>query len=245
MPRLLIISATSDMAKACARLYAEKGFDLVLASRNLEETEILAKDISLRFNKNVECHQLNVQDYASHTVFVDKLVKSGGISGCISFTGYLGEQAKAQSDTEELIKIVESNYLGLANLLELIAKHMEEKKEGFIVGVSSVAGDRGRKSNYHYGAAKAAFSTFLSGLRNRLQENNVHVMTVKPGFVNTKMTSELDLPATLTAEPEEVANRIYKSQQKKRNVIYIKSIWFLIMLVIKHIPETIFKKTDL
>jgi short-subunit dehydrogenase len=111
--------------------------------------------------------------------------------------------------------------------------------------VSSVAGDRGRKANYIYGSAKAAFSTYLSGLRNRLYENNVQVLTVKPGFVPTKMTEGLDLPPNLTAQPEDVASDIYKAQNKGKNILYTKSIWRLVMLIIKHIPEFIFKKMSI
>jgi short-subunit dehydrogenase len=177
---------------------------------------------------------------------MQEIEKAGDITACICFTGYLGEQTLSQQSSKELIKITECNYLAQANLLELIAAYFEQKKQkGFIAGVSSVAGDRGRKSNYHYGAAKAAFTTFLSGLRNRLADKNIHVLTVKPGFVNTKMTQEMDLPEALTAEPEEVANNIYKAHKKQKNVIYIKPVWFWIMLIIKHIPEFIFKKTDL
>lgn len=245
MTRVLLISANSDVAKACARVYAEHGFDLVLASRNITETELLAKDIQIRYQRKVECLFLDIQDTSSHQGFFDKVIETGDLSGVLCFTGYLGDQAASQKNTAELIKITESNYLGIASLLEIIAAYLEQRKEGFIVALSSVAGDRGRKSNYHYGAAKAALSTFLSGLRNRLSESNINVLTVKPGFMNTRMTSELELPPLLTAEPEDVAFAIYKAQQKKRHVIYVKGIWFFIMLIIKHIPESIFRKTNL
>ena len=122
---------------------------------------------------------------------------------------------------------------------------LEKEKRGFIVGVSSVAGDRGRKANYIYGSAKAGFSAYLSGLRNRLYESGVHVLTVKPGFVNTKMTEGLDLPPKLTAQPEDVAKDIYRAQQKGKDVLYTKGIWRLVMLIIKYIPEFMFKKMSI
>ena len=122
---------------------------------------------------------------------------------------------------------------------------MEKNKNGFIVGVSSVAGDRGRKANYIYGSSKAAFSAYLSGLRNRLFESKIQVLTVKPGFVATKMTDGLDLPEKLTAQPEEVAKDIFVAQQKGKDILYTKGIWRLIMLIIKHIPEFIFKKLSI
>ena len=121
----------------------------------------------------------------------------------------------------------------------------EKRRSGFIVGISSVAGDRGRKSNYVYGAAKAALTAYLSGLRNRLYGAQVHVLTVKPGFVATKMTEKLDLPGKLTTQPEEVAEDIYRAQQNGKNVLYTKWIWRWVMLIIKIIPEWKFKGMNL
>ena len=161
--------------------------------------------------------------------------------GVISAVGYLGDQDKAQSDFSEAKKIIDTNYTGVVSLLNIIADDFEKRRNGFIVGISSVAGDRGRKSNYIYGSAKSALTTYLSGLRNRLYDANVQVLTVKPGFVATKMTKGLDLPEKLTALPEEVAEDIYNAQQKGKNVLYTKWIWRWVMLVIKAIPEWKFK----
>ena len=140
---------------------------------------------------------------------------------------------------------MDTNYTGLVSILNIVANDFEKNKNGFIVGISSVAGDRGRKSNFIYGSAKAAFATYLSGLRNRLFNLNVHVLTVKPGFVETKMTEGLNLPVKLTAKTEEVANDIFKAQQKGKNVIYTKWFWRYIMLIIKNIPEFYFKKMSI
>ena len=158
---------------------------------------------------------------------------------------FFGEQEKAQNDFEEAQKIINTNYTGVVSILNIIVNDFEKHKKGFIVGISSVAGDRGRKSNFIYGSAKAAFTTYLSGLRNRLFKSNVHVMTVKPGFVATKMTEGLDLPTKLTAQTEEVAQDIFKAQQKGNNVIYTKWFWKYILLIIKNIPEFMFKKTSI
>jgi len=163
----------------------------------------------------------------------------------ISAVGYLGEQDRAQSDFREAKKIIDTNYAGVVSLLNIIANDFEKRKNGFIVGISSVAGDRGRKSNYIYGSAKAALTTYLSGLRNRLYDANVQVLTVKPGFVATKMTEGMALPEKLTAQPEEVAEDIYKAQQKGRNVLYTKWMWRWVMLIIKSIPEFLFKKKNI
>ena len=165
--------------------------------------------------------------------------------GVISAVGYLGDQARAQSDFDEARTIMDTNYTGVVSLFNIIANDFEHRRSGFMIGISSVAGDRGRKSNYFYGSAKAALTAYLSGLRNRLHDAQVHVLTVKPGFVATKMTEGMDLPEKLTAQPEEVAKDIYKAQQKNKNVLYTKWIWRWVMLVIRTIPEWKFKGMDL
>ncbi len=239
MSYILIIGAKSDIAKAAARKYATEGYDLYLAARKSSELEEFSKDINIRTQKDVKCVGLDILDYASHDAFYDALEEKP--LGVISAVGYLGKQEKAQRDFKEAKKIMDTNYTGIVNLLNIIANDFEKQKSGFIVGISSVAGDRGRKSNYIYGSAKAAFTAYLSGLRNRLYDSQVHVMTVKPGFVATKMTEGMDLPKKLTIQPEEVAEDIYKAQQKNKNVLYTKWIWRWVMLIIKVIPEWKFK----
>ncbi len=243
MSYILIIGAKSDIAKATARKYAKEGYSLYLAARKSTELEGFAKDIKIRTQRDVKCVELDILDYASHEAFYDALkVKPLGV---FSVVGYLGEQEKAQSDFQETKKIIDTNYTGVVSLLNIIANDFGRRKSGFIVGISSVAGDRGRKSNYLYGSAKAALTAYLSGLRNRLYNANVHVLTVKPGFVATKMTEGMDLSAKLTAQPEEVAEDIYKAQQKGRNVLYTKWMWRWVMLIIKSIPEFLFKKRSI
>lgn len=239
MSYILIIGAKSDIAKAIAREYAKNGYDLYLAARNSAELEEFANDVTVRANRVVKIVELDILDYKSHQTFYDNLKEKP--LGIISAVGYLGEQKKAQCDFEEAKRIIDTNYTGVVSLLNIIASDFEKRKNGFIVGISSVAGDRGRKSNYIYGSAKAALTAYLSGLRNRLYDANVQVMTVKPGFVATKMTAGMDLPEKLTAQPEAVAEDIYKAQQKGKNVIYTKWIWRYVMLVIGMIPEWKFK----
>ena len=243
MSYLLIIGAKSDIAIAIAREYTKHGYDLYLAARDANSLEEFAKDISTRTQRTVKLIEFDVLDYDNHQTFYDQLEEKP--LGVISAVGYLGEQEKAQSSFSEAEKIIDTNYTGVMNLLNIIANDFEKRRSGFIVGISSVAGDRGRKSNYFYGAAKAAFSTYLSGLRNRLCESQVHVLTVKPGFVATKMTEDMDLPEKLTAHPEEVAKDIYKSQQKGKNVLYTKWVWRWVMLIIRNIPEFLFKKMSI
>jgi decaprenylphospho-beta-D-erythro-pentofuranosid-2-ulose 2-reductase len=239
MSYVLIVGAKSDIAKATAREYAKNGYDLYLAARNTGELAEFANDITVRTAKKVKLVELDILNYKSHQVFYDNLDEKP--LGVISAVGYLGDQVKAQSDFTEAQKIIDTNYTGVVSLFNIIANDFEMRKSGFIVGISSVAGDRGRKSNYVYGSAKASLTAYLSGLRNRLYDAQVHVLTVKPGFVATKMTEGMDLPDKLTAQPEEVASDIYKAQQKNRNVLYTKWIWKYVMLIIKMIPEWKFK----
>jgi len=239
MSYVLIVGAKSDIAKATAREYAKNGYDLYLASRDSNELEEFANDIRVRTQKEVQIVELDILDYKTHQAFYDNLDEKP--LGVISAIGYLGEQQKAQLNFEEAQTIMDTNYTGVVSLFNIIANDFEKRKSGFIVGISSVAGDRGRKSNYIYGSAKSALTAYLSGLRNRLYDAQVQVLTVKPGFVATKMTEGMDLPKKLTAKPEEVAEDIYKAQQKGKNVIYTKWIWRYVMMIIKMIPEWKFK----
>ena len=239
MSYVLIIGAKSDIAKATAREYAKNGYDLYLAARNSNELEEFAKDVTVRTQRTVKIVELNILDYKSHQAFYDNLEEKP--LGVISAIGYLGDQEKAQSNFDEAQQIMDTNYTGVVSLFNIIADDFENRRSGFMVGISSVAGDRGRKSNYIYGSAKAALTAYLSGLRNRLYDAQVHVMTVKPGFVATKMTEGMDLPEKLTAQPEEVAEDIYSAQQKGKSVIYTKWIWRWVMMIIRNIPEWKFK----
>lgn len=243
MSYVLIIGAKSDIAKAVAREYAKNGYDLYLAARNVSELEGFKKDIEIRSNRRVELKEFDMVAFDSHQAFYDALEPKP--IGVIVAAGYMVDQKVAENSLADSLNTLHVNFTGCVSLLNVIANDFEKQKSGFIVGISSVAGDRGRKANYIYGSAKAGFSTYLSGLRNRLHVSGVQVLTVKPGFVNTKMTEGLDLPAKLTAEPEDVAHDIFNAQQKGKEVLYTKCIWKLIMLVIKHIPEFMFKKMSI
>jgi len=243
MSYVLIIGAKSDIAKEVARVYAKNGYNLYLAARNSSELEDLKTDIEVRSGVDVQLKDFDITAYDTHKTFYEQLQEKP--LGVIVVSGYMVAQKKAQKDWDESLLTINVNYTGAVSLLNIIANDFEKERRGFIVGVSSVAGDRGRKANYIYGSAKAAFTTYLSGLRNRLFESGVSVLTVKPGFVNTKMTENLDLPEKLTAEPVDVAQDIFNAQQKGKNILYTKSIWLLVMLIIKHIPEFIFKKLSI
>ena len=239
MSYILIIGAKSDIAKAAAREYANNGYDLYLAARNSNELKKFADDMRVRTQRIAHLIELDILDYKSHQTFYDSLEEKP--LGVLSAIGYLGQQEKAEIDFNEAQQVINTNYTGIVSLFNIIANSFEKRKSGFIIGICSVAGDRGRKSNFIYGSAKAALSTYLSGLRNRLNDAHVHVMTVKPGFVNTKMTKGMNLPQNMTLQPEDVAKDIYKAHQKGKNVLYTKWIWRYVMIIIRMIPEWKFK----
>lgn len=242
MATVLILGAKSDIAKALAHEYAKGGYDLVLAARKQEDLQGDVSDLTIRYGVKVKCLEFDGLNYDSHQDFWDRLQPRP--LGVICAFGYLGDQLEGERDFEEARRIIESNFLGCVSILNIVANYLEEQKKGFIVGISSVAGDRGRPKNYLYGSAKAGFTEYLSGLRARLFHSRVQVLTVKPGFVRTKMVEGMDLPEKLVAEPEEVARAIFKAQQKGRNVIYTKWFWRWILLIVRHIPECIFKRLN-
>ncbi len=243
MPTLLILGAGSDIAMAIARKFGMSGYDIQLAGRNMNALELLKNDLIIRYNVNACAVAFDACNFDLHAGFYESLHPKPEIT--VSVFGYLGDQKTSQEDWSEARKIINTNYLGAVSVLNIIASDYERKNSGTIVGISSVAGERGRQSNYIYGSAKAGFTTYLSGLRNRLFKSSVHVLTVLPGFVYSQMTVNLSLPPLLTAKPDEVANAVYLAVRKKKNTIYVKWIWRWIMLIIKAIPEAIFKKKNL
>ncbi len=165
------------------------------------------------------------------------------LGAVICVVGDMGDQAVSERDPEAATKVMMTNYVGPARVMGALVEHMDPS--GTLIGISSVAGDRGRAKNYVYGSAKAGFTAFLSGLRNRLAKTGIHVMTVKPGFVATRMTAGMDLPKRLTASPEEVAEAIFEGHAKRRDVIYTRPIWSMIMTIICLIPEFSFKHKNI
>lgn len=240
---VLIIGARSDIAMAIARGYAAIGHDLQLAARSSQSLQADADDLAGRHGVKVSVHELDILDTGSFAAFLDGLPALPGIALCA--VGLLGEQGHSERDLEAASLVMRSNYEGPSLLLGLIANRFAQRGSGTIVGISSVAGERGRASNYVYGSAKAGYTAFLSGLRNRLAGSGVHVMTVLPGFVRTRMTAQMDLPARLTAEPDAVAKSVIEAARKQRDVIYAKPVWRIVMAVIKALPEVIFKRTKL
>lgn len=240
----LILGAKSDIARAIAHVYAQNGWSIYLAARGAAEH--LAADVSdlrIRHKAEAKAVEFDALDFEGHAGFYARLDPKPELVICV--VGYMPDQKTSQTDPVQARRVIDANFTGCAVLLDIAAADMEARKAGGIIGISSVAGDRGRASNYWYGSAKAGFSAYLSGLRNRLAFSGVHVMTVKPGFVYTKMTEGLPLPAPLTAQPSAVAKDIYKAYQRKKNVLYTKWMWRYVMAIIRNIPEWKFKKMKL
>lgn len=240
MPTLLLLGAASDMAIAIANRFASSGFNIQLAARNAERLNALQSDLQIKYNIECTLHDFDATSFSEHKPFFDKLPVKPDVA--IVVFGYMVDNDLAINNWAETERTIHTNYTGAISILNIISQYFSTKKSGVIAGISSVAGERGRQSNFIYGSAKAGFSTYLSGLRNKMIQSNVHVVSVKPGFVYTKMTENLTLPKLLTATPAQVADSVYNAVEKKKDVVYVKWFWKWIMLLIKIVPEFIFKK---
>jgi hypothetical protein len=241
---LLLVGGTSDIGRATALCYAQAGWRVLLAARNEDEARRNAEDIAARAGAEVTTHRLDILEADRFESFLDGLPQLPDTVVCV--VGELGDQARGQSDPAHATLLIRTNFEGPALFLGALAERFLARGSGTLVGVSSVAGDRGRGSNYLYGAAKAGFTAFLSGLRNRLAPKGLRVVTVKPGFVRTQMTAGLKLPPLLTAEADEVGRAIFAAAEKGGgDVIYVRRLWRPVMMVIGSIPERIFKRLKL
>jgi short-subunit dehydrogenase len=240
---LLVLGASSDIAQAVAHQFARNDFNVILAGHNSENLISVGSDIRIRYGVETQIVDFDAEAFASHTDFYSALPAAPDVA--VYAVGYLGEQTKAETHWNEAIRIINTNYVGGLSILSVVANDFESRRSGTIIGISSVAGDRGRQSLYIYGSAKSGFSTFLAGLRHRLAKSNVTVITVKPGFVETKMTANIDLPKLLTAKPDRLAKAIYKAYCSKKHTVYYLPIFRWIVLIIRNIPEFIFVKTNL
>ncbi len=237
----IILGATSSMARAFARKVAGTGAAVLLAGRDIADMTALAQDCRLRGARLAEVLAFDARKPDGFAALIARMKAEEGMLNAAVFVGSMPPQAEIDADPALIDGTVTDSFTGPARFLQMLAPLMEQRGGGTVVGVGSVAGDRGRIGNYVYGSAKAGFHTYLSGLRNRLTRAGGHVVTVKPGFVDTSMT--WGLPGMfLVATPEAVADDILKAVTKRRNVIYTPFFWRFIMLIIIHVPEFIFKK---
>lgn len=243
---VLILGATSSIARHTAAAFATRGYDLCLAARDQDEVQRIGSDLRLRHGVNVQSVQFDAADSGSTGKMMDIVMDEafGDLSGVVLCFGTLGVQEEAQDNAQVTRDIISVNFTAAAGLLTPLANHFEERGRGFIATISSVAGDRGRQSNYVYGSAKGGLSIFLQGLRQRLAKSGVSVTTIKPGFVDTRMT--FGLPGMfLVADPADVGEGIVRAIEKRKSVAYIPGFWRWIMLIIKLIPEKIFVRLKL
>ncbi len=243
MATVLLLGATSDIAVAMAKKFASEKYDIILAARNPLLLAATESDLKIRYQVNVISVAFDAVKYQTHAVFFSSLNPKPDIS--ITMFGILEDEEPAFENWEAAERMINTNYTGAVSVLNIIARQYITDEKGTIIGISSVAGDRGRASKLVYASAKAGFSTYLAGLRNKCFKHKVHVMTVKPGFVYTKMTENVKLPRPITSTPAEVAEIIYSAYLKKKNVVYVKWFWKYIMMIIQAIPEFQFKKMKL
>lgn len=243
MPTALVIGGSSDIGLAIARKFAEEGYNIQLTSRKEGSLDTTVSDIIIRFNVSCAAYTFQAENIVSHEYFFASLNPKPDI--VIYVIGYMGSGNETIKSSAESAKIINANYTGAVSILNIVSSHFAVEKKGVIIGISSVAGERGRKNNLIYGSAKAGLTTYLSGLRNHLYPFNVHVITIKPGFVYTKMTEHLQLTTILTTTPKNVAHTVHKALVKNQNIVYVKGIWRFIMIVIRSIPEKIFKRLNL
>lgn len=242
MKRILIVGATSGIATACARIWAARGDALILVARNAEKLAQTAADLRARGAASIETHTMDATDLSSHARMLDA---AGKVDVALVSYGTLPDQALCERDPAAAASAIMTNATSVIALSTAIAERMQRQGSGTLAIISSVAGDRGRASNYVYGAAKAAVTAFADGARARLFKSGVHVMTIKPGFVDTAMTKDLPLPRALTATPEQAARRIVSGIDRRASVLYVPFFWRPIMFVIRHLPEPIFKRLKL
>jgi decaprenylphospho-beta-D-erythro-pentofuranosid-2-ulose 2-reductase len=243
--RVVIVGAGSALAHETAKLFARDGADLFLVGRSADKLSIVSDDLKVRGAKNVETFVLDLNEMDRHEELLQQVVGAfGGIDVLLIAHGTLGDQMQSQLSIADTLQELNTNALSVISLLTISANYFEQQKRGCIAVISSVAGDRGRASNYVYGTAKAAVSTFLQGLRGRLAKSGVAVVTIKPGTVATPMTAHMK-QGLLFAQPETIGAGIYEAIKKRKDVVYLPGYWKVIMLVIKSIPESIFKRLPL
>jgi decaprenylphospho-beta-D-erythro-pentofuranosid-2-ulose 2-reductase len=243
--KVLIIGATSAIAEATARVLAQRGDALYLVARNELRLAAVASDLLVRGSPRVGTEVLDANDIAAHEAMLARADSFlAGYDTVLIAHGTLSDQKACEGSVDLTLREINTNGISVIALLTRIADRLAQRRTGTIAVISSVAGDRGRSSNYVYGSAKAMVTAFLSGLRQRLSKCGVNVVTIKPGFVDTPMTAAFP-KGPLWARPEKVAAGIVRAIDKQRGTVYLPGFWHPIMLVIKAIPESLFLKLSL
>ncbi|MDQ8187861.1 SDR family oxidoreductase [Pelagicoccus sp. SDUM812002] len=246
MKTVAIIGATSAVAQQISLIHVKAGDSVALVGRNQDALGVIAADLKLRGPKECQTFAADLVDSERHDELISRIFDGVGELDCVYIAhGTLPDQSECEIDYEKARLAFDSNCLSHISLLTSLAKRMKAQKHGTIAVITSVAGDRGRKSNYVYGAAKGMLSIYLQGLRNALFEHNVHVLEARPGFIDTPMTAHIEKKGMLWASPQKVATDIVTAASRKKDIIYTPWFWSLIMLIIRSIPEFKFKKMGL
>lgn len=245
MLKILVIGATSLIAQETIRHFAADGAEFFLVGLSADKLKMIQDDLLVRGAKQVSTYELDLTRLDKHQELVDTAMETLGVIDAVLVAhGTLTDQKAAEQNVNITLRELNINFLSAVSLLTILANIFEEQKRGVIAVISSVAGDRGRGSNYVYGTAMGAKSIFLQGLRNRLAKSNVTVLTVKPGFVDTPMTAHLK-KNPLYSDPRRVGRAIYDAMKSERDILYVPFFWMFIMMIIRNIPERIFKKLSL
>lgn len=240
MKNALVVGATSDIGTYIAESLAKRGYSLSLTGRNKQRLAELKSKIQSNYPNSVEIFEWDVTKFSLHQKFYHELSQKPDIVFFV--VGYYEDQTKARENQNELLETIQVNYSAVVSLINIISLDMEKRNDGTIVAISSVAGDRGRQMNYIYGSAKAGLTTYLSGLRSLLFSKGVHITTIQLGPVYTKMSEGHNLIPWLTLQPQVAAELIVNAGLSKKDLVYIRWPWRFIMMVIRMIPEWIFKR---
>ena len=245
MKNILILGASSAIAEKVAQAYATQDHHLYLIARNQQRLQHITEDLKVRGAAEVTSFAADLSDTTGHETLLNTIQgKLDRIDMALVAYGSLGDQVACEASVAQTLAELNTNCISVISLLTLLASMMQRQGSGTLAVISSVAGDRGRQSNYVYGTAKGALTIFLQGLRNRLDRHGVHVLTIKPGFVDTPMTREFK-KGLLWVGPETIARGIVRAINKRQDVVYLPFFWRYIMLIIKLIPERIFKRMSL
>jgi len=246
MKKIVIVGATSAIAEAVAREYAMQGCHLLITGRNEQKLDVIAADLKVRGALAVDKVQFELANVASFDGLVSQAFELlTSVDIVLLAPGTLPDQTECENNSQALLEALSINGVNTVLLMQAFANRLIAQGAGTLAVISSPAGDRGRQSNYVYGAAKGAVSIFSQGLRNAAFKKGVHVLTIKPGFVDTPMTASFDKSGPLWAKPETVAKDIVRAINKRKNIAYTPWFWWGIMTIIKNIPESIFKRLSL
>lgn len=244
MSSIVLFASTSGIAQAVAEEFLKRKESILLIARNQEQLELQARDLEVKYGVSVPTLQWDLKDSETHEEKAHQLFEQYAVKGLFMAAGWMPPQEECEQDPTKTIQTIHCNFAAVSAILNLFAEHFAQKGTGFISCISSVAGDRGRGSNYIYGASKAGLTAYLEGMRNRFHKQGILIQTVKPGPVKTAMTAHLK-DSALMAEPHDVACDIVRAIEARKDIVYTPFFWKYIMTAIKCVPDPLFKRMSL